>query len=34
MAGSSLLVILNALRLAAKLPAQPADDDGATPAVA
>lgn len=34
MAASSLLVILNALRLASKLPTQPADDIGATPAVA
>jgi Cu2+-exporting ATPase len=34
MAASSLLVILNALRLAGKWPVQPADDTGATPAVA
>ena len=34
MAGSSLLVILNALRLAGKLPAQHADDAGAVPVIA
>jgi Cu2+-exporting ATPase len=34
MASSSLLVILNALRLASKLPAQHTDDVGAIPSVA